>query len=208
MTRSELVTELRDWTDEPHTGKITPAMANREVNRAYREIRGEINKRNCRFYYTSSTVTTTAATPFVDFPSDCILPNKLIDSNNNVLLQKDIEEFNHSLDSAEPTRWDIAGRHLVFSPIPDSTYTYTIYYTYDPGDMDEDTDVPVIVPGYEDVIAIKAAINSKMIRDEAVKDFAQNVYIERLLSLLNIVGAPPTSASRRVIMSTYDLGDF
>jgi len=208
MTRSELVTEFRDWTDQPNTAIITAAMANREINRAYREIRGKINERNYRFYYTSTTVTTTAATPFVDMPSDCVLPNKLIDSDNNVLLQRDIEEFNHSLDTAEPERWDVAGRHLVFSPIPNSTYTYTLYYTYDPGDMDGDTDTPVFVPGYEDVIAIKAAINSKMIRDETVKDMAQNVYIERLISLLNAAGSPPTSASRRVIMSNYDLGDF
>ena len=208
MTRSELVTEFRDWIDQRNTAIVTAAIANREINRAYRELRGKINDRNYRFYYKSSTVTTIAATPYVDFPSDCVLVNKLIDSDSNVLLHKDIEEFNHSLATAEPIRWDTAGRHLIFSPIPDNTYTYTIYYTYDPGDMSSDIAVPVFVPGYEDVIAIKAAINSKMIRDEATKDMAQNVYVERLLSLLAAVGTGQTSSSRRVIQSTFDLGDF
>jgi len=208
MTRSELVTEFRDWTDQPNTAIITAAMANREINRAYRELRGKINARNYRFYFKSSTVTTVAATPFVAYPSDCVMPNKLVDSDNNVLLHRDIEMFDHSLDTAEPERWDTAGRNMVFSPIPDSTYTYTIYYTYDPGDMSSDSSVPVFVPGYEDVIAVKAAINSKMIRDESVKDMAQNVYVERLLSLLNAVSAGITSSSGRVIQSNYDLGDF
>jgi len=208
MTRSELVTEFRDWIDQRNTAIVGITIANREINRAYRELRGKINDRNYRFYFKSSTVTTVAATPFLAYPSNCVSVNKLVDSDNNTLLHRDLEAFNHTLASAKPERWDTTGRNLIFSPIPDTTYTYTIYYTYDPGDMGSDIAVPIFVPGYEDVIAIKAAINSKMIRDEAVRDMAQNVYVERLLSLLTAVGTGQTSSSRRVIQSNYDMGDI
>lgn len=41
MTRSELVTEFRDWIDQRNTAIVSAAIANREINRAYRELRGK-----------------------------------------------------------------------------------------------------------------------------------------------------------------------
>lgn len=207
MTRSELVTEYRQLIDQPTTAIISSTMANREINRAYREILGKIHACNYAFFLTSSTVTTTASTRFVDLPTDCVMPNKLIDSDNVELPYLSKEMFNFSADTGEPTGWDTAGRRLMFQPLPDAAYTYTIWYTYQPSDLSSDSSAPVIPPGFDDIIALKAAINSKMIKEEQVMEMVGMMYRERLRDLINVIGTDNTSGNRRVISSTYSIDE-
>jgi hypothetical protein len=207
LTRANLVTEFRRWIDQPNTAIVSSAMANYEISRAYKELIAKVIERNYRFYYKSASLSTVAATARVAVPSDSVLINKLIDSDKVVMPHKDLEMFDHSLSNGTPSAWDTAGRYIYFQPIPDAIYVYTCYYTYMPADFTGDSSTPEFIPGYEDLIAIKAAINSKMIRDESVKDMAQMAYYENLKSFLNAVSTQQTSSGRRVIVSQYDLGD-
>ena len=206
-TLSELVTEYRQIIDQPNTAIITAAMANRDINRSANELYTLMVERNPRYFLTSATVTTVAATAFLDLPTDCTKPNKLLDSDSIILPHRDLESFNYYLASGKPVAWDTVGRRFMFSPVPDSTYSYTAYYTAMPDDMSLSTDTPTFEPGYENIIALKAAINSQMIRDEDVRDKIQFEYSASLRAFLNVVGTSQTGASRRVINSDYDMWD-
>jgi len=205
-TLSQLVTEFRQIIDQPNTAIVTAAMANREINKATNELYTLMLERNPRYFLTSSTISTTASTAFVNYPSDCVTPNKLLDSDSLTIPHRDLEAFDYYADSGEPTAWDTVGRRFIFSPIPDAVYTYTVYYTYMPTDMSANDDTPTFIPGYENIIALKAAINSQMIREEDVRDKIQYEYASSLKAFLNAVGSAPTAASRRTVDSTYDIG--
>ena len=207
-TLSQLVTEYRQIIDQPNQGIVTPAMANRDINRATNELYTLMLERNPRYFITSSTISTVAATAFVAYPSDCVTPNRLLDSDSLELTHKDMETFNYYAASGEPTSWDTVGRRFIFTPVPDAVYTYTVYYTYMPTEMSATSDTPTFIPGYENIIALKAAINSQMIREENVRDKVQFEYVSSLSAFLNAVASAPTSASRRVINSEYNMGDM
>lgn len=204
-TRAELVTEFRDWIDQPNTAIVSSTVAAREINRAYKQLAAMISSWNDRYYLTSSTITTTASKQYVATPSDCVMVKRLVDADSYELKHVDYEQFDLSLDSGEPVRWDKAGQYIRFNPIPDaSTYIYTIYYTKSPSELSTDAATPDFVPGYEGIIALKAALNSKLIRDEDVRDMAQVAYIEDLKNLRHVVTTQQTGGAHRVIDSEYD----
>jgi len=205
-TRSELVTEFRDWIDQPHTGIISSTIANREINRAYKQLIQMINSWNDKWYLTSSTITTTASTQYVSVPSDCVMVKKLVDSDGYELKHVDLERFDLSVANAEPCRWDKAGPYIRFNPIPNaSTYVYTIYYTKMPSELSTDEATPEFVPGYEGLIALKAAINSKLIRDEETRYLAQMTYMEDVKNLRHAVMTQQTGGGSRALDSDYDI---
>jgi len=204
-TRSELVTEFRDWIDQPNTAIISSTMANREINRAYKQLAAMIASWNDRYYLTTSTITTTVSVQYVEVPSDCVMVKRLIDSDKYELKHVDIEQFDLSLANGEPVRWDKTGQYIRFNPTPDaSTYTYTIYYTKHPAELSTDASAPDFVPGQEGIIALKAALNSKMIRDEDTRAMAQLTYAEDLKSLRHAVITSHTGGGHRVIDSDYN----
>ncbi len=205
-TRSELVTEFRQWIDQPHTAIVTSTMANYEINKAYKELIALINTWNDKFYLTTSTVTTTASTQYVSLPTDCVMVKRLVDSDGEELQHMNLDQFNYSLENGEPIYWDLAGRYIRFSPTPDaSTYVYTIYYTKMPAELSTDTTEPEFIPGYEGLIAMKAAINSKLIREESTKEMAQMAYYEELKALRHAVITQYTGGGSRIIDSFYDM---
>ena len=205
-TRSELVTEFRDWIDQPHTAIISPTVANREINRAYKQLVQMINSWNDKWYLTSSTITTTASTQYVSVPSDCVMVKKLVDSDGYELKHVDLERFDLSVANAEPCRWDKAGPYIRFNPIPDaSTYTYTIYYTKMPAELSSDSATPEFIPGYEGLIALKAALNSKRIRDEETQVLALTNYREDIENLRHAVMTQQTGGGSRALDSDYDI---
>ena len=206
-TRSELVTEFRDWIDQPHTAIVGSTYANREINRAYKQLIGVINEWNYRFYFTTASISTTASTAYVAVPTASVMINKIVDSDGYTLAHRDIERFNLSLDNGEPDAWDTAGRRIYFTPTPDAIYTYTCYHTYMPVDFAGDSSTPEFVPGYEGLIAIKAALNSKLIRDEQLQELAAVEYAEGMKSLRHVVMTQQTASGFRVIPSEADLGD-
>jgi hypothetical protein len=204
---SELVTEYRQIIDQPFTAIWSPTMANREINKAATELYTLMLERNHRFFLKTGTIATVAATPFVDYPSDCVFPNKLLDSGNYELKHMDMETFEYSAASGTPTGWFSNGRKFIFSPVPDSIISYTLYYSYMPSEMAVGTSTPTFIPGYEGIIALKAALNSHMIKDEDVRDKFQYEYAGQLKALLGAVGTSQTGASGRVINSSYDMGE-
>jgi len=208
MTRSELVTEYRRLIDQPHENIVTSTMANADINTAYRELINKIVGWNYRAYYTSSTITTTANVAYVALPSDCIWVNKLMDSACEQLPHKDLELFDISLSAGTPLAWDTAGRKIYFTPTASSALTYTIWYTYMPSNLSSNSSTPEFIPGFEDIIALKAAINSKLIREEEAKDMVQLQYGERLNALRLAIMTQQTSSSKRVIGSSYDIGEY
>ncbi len=204
-TRSELVTEFRQWIDQPHIAVVTATMANYEINKAYREMIALINTWNDKFYLTTGTITTTVSVQHVAVPSDCVMVKRLVDSDGTTLKHINLDQFNYSLASGEPIGWDTAGRYIRFSPVPDaSTYSYTIYYTKMPSELSTDAATPEFIPGYDGLIALKAAINSKLIRDENTREMAQLAYLEELKALRHVVITQQTGGGSRVINSDYD----
>ena len=203
-TRSQLVTEFRDWIDQPNTAIVSATMANREINRAYMQLAQMISAWNDRFYLTTASISTTASTQYVAVPSDCSMVKRLIDADSDELRHTDIEQFDLSLDNGEPICWDKAGPYIRFNPIPSAVYAYTIYYTKMPAELSADASTPEFIAGYEGIIALKAAINSKMIRDEQTRDMAQMVYLEDVRNLRHAVMTQQTGGARRVINSQYE----
>lgn len=206
-TRSELVTEFRDWIDQPHTAIVSSAYANREINRAYKQLAGVIIEWNDRFYYTTASLSTVASTAYVAVPTASVMINKLIDSDNERLPHRDLERFDLSLSNGEPIAWDTAGRRIYFTPTPNAVYTYTCWHTYMPVDFAGDNSTPEFVPGYEGLIAVKAAINSKLIRDEKLQELATVEYAEGMKSLRHVVMTQQTSSGFMVIPSEHDFGE-
>lgn len=200
-TRDTLVAEFRILVDQPHTAIISSSNAASLINNAYRELIGEIRQRNYRFYYTSDTLSTVINSRYIILPADCVVPNKIVDSDGTVLKRIDMENFPTSTTTCEPEYWDRIGNKIIFPSGADAIYTYTLYYHYQPADMSLGSSVPNFVPGFEDLIPMLAAIKSKMIRDD--KSDLITLFPLRLKAMLNAAGKSQTESSGRVHNSTY-----
>jgi hypothetical protein len=205
-TRDTLVTEFRRLVDQPNTAIISAVNAAGMVNKAYRELLGKISQRNPFYFINSASLATVAGTHFATLPADCIMPYRLLDSDGTELQFLDMTMLGPENDSGEPEYWDRNGNKILFSPKPDAIYTYTLWYHYQPSDMSAGSSAPEFVPGFEDLIAILAAIHSKMVRDEKA-DFIQ-LYPDRLQTMLAAANTKQTQSSRRVQRSTYQDADL
>ena len=137
------------------------------INDSYRELAQRLYTDIPRFYLTTGTITTTADTRNVALPTDCVgaMIRDLKDSNGDSMpLKGRIEDFNDQASSGTPEYFDILGNYIYFYPAPNAALTYTVYYSKEISDMDDEYDEPDFPRGYEDLIVLNAMIRSRLIK--------------------------------------------
>lgn len=203
MTLAELRAYWRVITDNPNTAVWGNTNVNLMLNGAYREIINEIMGRDPMYFHKSSTVSTTANTPYTDLPSDCVVINKIINSSEETLPYFDMTQQNMDEGHSQPTNFATTGPHIFWYPVPDSTYTFTIYYHYSPSDMSGDSDSPVLPPGYHDLVAWGAAINSRTAKEEQLQEYIMK-YEKKLKLLLRTIMIKQTNEAPRIKEGGHD----
>lgn len=203
MTVSQIRDLLKIIADIKGTSIWSTANLNSLIFSEYRNLCNEITGVWPDHFVKSSTVTTTANTDFTDLPSDCTILKKLVDSSGNTLRWVHNSQFDHSESHAEPTKFDVIGRKIWWGTTPDTTYTYTIFYHYQPADLTLDADTPsALPPNLHDVIAYGVAVNSKIAKDDNVRELWEQ-YNRRKDLLMHQIGIVQTNNARRVLR-VYD----
>ena len=202
MTLAEIRSYLRVIIDQPHTAIWSNANLNTLINGAYREVVGEILQRNPDYFVKTGTVTTVANTYHVSLPSDCMLLNKLVDSDGEALLEKNMRHMNLGENAGEPTHIYVTGSQVRFWPKPSSAIAYTAYYHYMPSDLTEATS-PELPPGLHDILAWGAAIKCKTGKEEAINEYVLQ-FQQKLKVLLRMIMISTTNESPRVKGQTHD----
>lgn len=188
---------LRIFIDQPHTGIWSNANLNTLINAAYREIVAEIMRRWPNYYHKESTITTTANTPYVDVPSDCVNVNKIINSSSETLARLDLTQMDFTESNGEPTNFAVTGPHVYFWPEPDAAYTFRIDYHYCPSDLSSDSSVPELPVLYQDILAYGAAVKSRIAKEESLPEY-QMQYKNKLDMILHSVAIESTNETPRV----------
>jgi len=192
--RGEIRTEVLDHLGEETTGYWSLAELNRQINRAHKTIARKARLLNREYYLTSTTISTTASTWTVDLPSDFYKMVEIRDSQNN-LIRPGLRRNFDSTSSGEPSFWAFyhgSTNQICFDLTPDSVYSYTMYYIYDPSAMSSDSDEPDVPMGGDELIALCAAYNLLKVRgDDTSVEFYRN-YKSRLDEWLRDIAADST----------------
>ena len=207
MTLSEIRDHVRRLIDQPHSAIWSDAKLNALINDAAREIYQEILRRHPKYLHKSSSISTTASTPYTSLPSDCVMVNKIVNSSNETLPRFDLTQMDTSESSTQPEGFDITGPNVFWWPTPNAVYAHTIYYNYIPTDMSADANSPTLPYGYHDVVAYGAALKSRMIKDEQIREFMM-LYENKLNLLLRAVAVGQTNEAPRVKGAYHDFYIF
>jgi hypothetical protein len=203
MTVASIRSLLRVLIDQPVSTAIwSNANLNTLIFSEYRDICNAITERFPDYFETSSSVSTTANTATTALPTTCTYFKKLVNSSGETLHYIPMSQFNHTSANSGPTGFCIVGRNIWWTPTPDAVYTYTAYYNAMPTDLSGETDVPNLPPNFHDILAYAVAVNSRIIKDEDVRDIA-NKYNQKMGMLLHQIGVEQTNNARRVLR-VYD----
>ena len=197
MTLTEIRAYTRVLIDQPNTAIWSTTNLDLMINGAYRDVVSEILRRNPKYFHKSSTISSTASTPYTNLPSDCVIVNKIVNSEEETLPVMDLTQQNMDADHGEPTNIDITGPKVFWYPVPDAVYAFTIYYHYIPSDMTATSDTPVLPPGFHDIIAYGAAINSRMAKEEQLQEYMIR-YEKKLQLLLHSIAVGQTNEAPRI----------
>jgi hypothetical protein len=146
---------------------------------------------------TTGTVVTVASTATTALPSGCTYPSKLVNSDGETVRYVPLSQFDHTSANTEPECFCINGRNIWWNPTPDAVYTYTIYYNAMPTDLAADGDTPNLPPNFHDILAYGVAVNSRLAKDEQIRDFAYK-YERKLEMLLHQISVEQTNNAPRV----------
>ena len=203
MTLTQIRAHLRRLIDEPNTAKWSDANLNALINDATREIYGEIIRRNPMYLYKSGTVTTTASSYFTDIPTDCILLNRLVNSDGEILPRVDTTQMSMDGTAGEPEGFAVVGPHIHWYPMADAAYAITAYYHYMPDDMATDSSVPILPVGYHDILAYGAAIKCRTSKEDQIKEYIM-LYGNKLELLLRAISVDQTNEAPRIKGAYHD----
>jgi hypothetical protein len=202
MTVSTIRSLLRVLIDQPHLGVWSNTNLNTLIFSEYRDLCNAITERNPDYYTKSTSVVTIAANKFTALPSDCTIMKKLIDSDGNTTKWLHNSQFDHTSANAKPTRFDVVGRNIWWSPTPDAIYTYTAFHHYMPTDLSADSDTPELPPNFHDILAYGVAVNSRIAKEEQIDEYVMQ-YERKKKMLLHQIGISQTNNPRRVLR-VYD----
>ena len=196
MSRSDIRTELLDRVDEEVVGgNWTLAAYNRYINRAYKDWVENIHNMCKRYYTTSTTISTVASTWTVSLPDDCHQILSIYDSDGNALLWGSINDFDETATGQPSYYCHYGNTSICFNVTPDSAYSYTINYVYEPDDLSSDTDEPDIPLGTENIIILKAAFAMLNARGDDTQSLGYELKRQEDRALARIatrkVGEPP-----------------
>jgi hypothetical protein len=197
MTTASIRGLLRVLIDEPTTAKWSNANLNTLIFSEYRDLTSAITERNPDYYIKSGSVATIANNKFTALPSDCTVMKKLTDSSGNTVRWVASSQFDHTASASTPTGAAIAGRNIWWNPVPDTVYTYTAYYHYQPTDLSGENDVPELPPNFHDILAYGTAVKSRLAKDDQIADYYR-IYMEKRDMLLHQIGVDQTNNPRRV----------
>lgn len=180
MNRGDIRTRALHLANERTYGHWPKSILNEDLNIQYKQLVRRIRQLMRRHYQTSATITTTASTWTVNIPSDCKQVINLKDSDGNEVLKGVKADFDSS-DTGEPSYFDFYNYStLCFDVTPDSTYSYTIQYIYEPDDFSSDSDEPDLPSGGDEIIAMMTAYSLTNSRgDESSIDMYRRMKAER-----------------------------
>jgi hypothetical protein len=206
-TLSDIRTQVRDLIDQPNDGIFKNPQLNRIINDAAREVYQEILRRQPKYLHKSSTVSTTASTPYTDVPSDCVIINKIVNSSNETLAHIDLSSMDTTSSNGPPEGYEVTGPHIFWWPTPDAVYVHTIYYHHIPADMSADSDVPTLPYNCHDVISYGAAIKSRMSKEDKLNEYYA-AYESKLSLLLHTIAVGQTNEAPRIKGAFHDFYIF
>ena len=169
MTRSELKNLVWYWLDDLEGGYFTSVQVNTWLNNALVECQKQLLDCGEYWYLKKVTTSTLAYRDCYALPSDFLKANLL-----EVLIQGSLstpqsqtwatidgntlaEGAQINFGNGRPVTVTIGKDCLIFRPIPDTTYTIRLSYSYKVAPMTDDLNVPDVPLQYHEYIALLAA---------------------------------------------------
>ena len=173
MTRLQLRTLVWDYVDDPSGGYFTAPVVNMRLNLAQRELQKRMLKANRQY------CTRVVATPLVAGQANYALPSDFIQevrleyvtqgsgdtaSTHPILPATPNQREIVFQTSGNPLFYTFDKNNIVLQPVPTSTQSLRLTYSYLVADMTADSDVPDLPEQYQEYISVICA------RDCLLKD--------------------------------------
>lgn len=199
MTLASIRQSIKDIIDSPGTDSFfSDTMLNRMINQSYKRMVVRIQKKFSSYYLKQSTITLIADTYLYDLPSDAVAVEDIYDSDGNSLLAGNKREFGVVDNSGSPAYYDFFGNHVWLNPVPDSTGTLSINYSYMPADLGSNNETPDFpIADCAQLVVLDVAIACK-VRDEASASALKVLYNDLEKDILSLLIARNMRETRRV----------
>jgi hypothetical protein len=211
MNRGQLRARTRFFLDEPTEQNFTDSDINTALNIAQDQVTLDINQANQDYFISPNptTITLTSGTERYALAGDVLSIKRVEDAATGLeILPFDFNEKAApglgmpGLVSAAPGNWYLLGSYIGFSPIPSASSTVNYWYVTLLPQMTTDSDVSQIPRPYQDMLAIRAAIDS-FIKDEADAGPLRGLYAEYIDRLKRTANNRQKQAPKHVRRVSY-----
>lgn len=166
MTRLDLRTLVLDYCDDPSGGYFTPTVVNARLNLALRELQKAMITANKQYF------TKTVSTPLVINQANYALPSDFLQvvrleyvvagsgdtSSTQAILPATPNQKDTFLQvTGNPQFYTFSKNNITLQPVPNSTQSLWLTYSYLVADMTADSDVPDAPEQFQEYIAVLAA---------------------------------------------------
>jgi hypothetical protein len=196
---SDLIQEVRDLSDQNSSQFVTDAEITRYLDKSYRDMYIRIVQQNSNFFETTQTYTVNGAQDTYPLPTDFY---KLcgIDLNTSADISITLSPINRNQRNINknvfsvawnntPWRYRISAENIIFTPVPLTTATFTVWYIPDPTPITSTTQTLVLTPStIVDYLVIDSAI--KCLQKE--ESDTSNLLTDKQLMIENILQACAT----------------
>jgi hypothetical protein len=167
---SDLIQQVRDQSDTNNTQFVTDAEITRYLDKSYRDLYIRIVQQNSNYFETQITYTVNGEQDTYPLPADFY---KLcgIDLNTSTDISITLSPINRNQRNINknvfsvawnntPWRYRISNENIIFTPVPLTTATFTVWYIPDP---------PVISSTTQTLVLTPSVIVDYLILDSAMK---------------------------------------
>jgi hypothetical protein len=174
LSGNELIEDVRDFIHESNPDFWDAPKLLRRLQKAQKRIAMKMMRISDRVFYYSATIPTVSGTQAYSLPDGVLYSaaqacaghiDMIMHEDSKPLIKGDYRLF-HLGSTGKPTRVVIVGNTFALDPTPNAVYPLTIKYWGFPTPVAASSAAIDFVEGYEDMIALQAAIHS-MAKEEA-----------------------------------------
>ncbi len=199
MTLAGIRQAIKDILDSPGTDSFfSDTMLNRMINQSYKKMVMKIQKKFAGYYLKQSTLSLVAGTYLYDLPTDAVAVDDITNADGESLYAGNKREFAVVDNSGDPVYYDFFGNHVWLNPVPDSTGTLSINYSYMPPDLGSNNETPDFpIADCSQLVVLDVAIACK-VRDESSASALKVLYNDLEKDILSLLIARNMRETRRV----------
>jgi len=200
VTLLEVITAIRDEISEPQEGFVSNAELKRWINRANYDLTDSAGIESI----TPQSIATVIGTESYALDSDAGLVEQveLVDASNSLLftILTPLSLAERTDGQGAPRGYFIREGELVVVPVPDGAYTLNVWNTKAGVTLVNDSDTPIILPRFHDLLTLFGVSQAKRKGDDpAYLTYLQD-YVAGREGMVEFLRNRGSSRPRRILM--------